>query len=413
MKKVVVVGGGAAGLMAAIAAAEQGAKVTLLEKNKQVGKKILVTGNGRCNLTNTDQNLTHYRTREPDFVAQVLYQVSMYDTLKKFTEFGIFTKNRKGYLYPYSDQASSVVEVLRLEAEHMGVKLALNTEAQQIVQTADGFQIQTEGWAYPADAVILTCGSKAAPETGSDGSGYRLAESLGHAIIKPLPALVALRCKEKFFEKLAGVRMDAKVAVYAEDEMLASDQGEVQFTRNGISGIPVFQVSRYAVRAIDAGEKVRAVLNLMPLFEEEEFLAFLENRRKPNAYKTGEQFLTGLLPVKVAACVLERSGLNREKKKAGAWTETELGRLARTVTCFEAELTGYGDFAQAQVCSGGVDLREVDSGSMESRKVPGLYLAGEILDVDGACGGYNLQWAFSSGWLAGMSAALGGEEKKA
>ena len=411
MKKVVVVGGGAAGLMAAIAAAESGAKVTLLERNKQVGKKILVTGNGRCNLTNTDQSLTHYRTSEPGFPAQVLDRVGIQDTLNKFTEFGIFTKNRNGYLYPYSDQAASVAEVLRLEAEHLGVKLALNTEALGLTRTEKGFQVRTEGWSYPADAVILTAGSKAAPETGSDGSGYILARSLGHRIVRPLPALVQLRCKEKIFEKLAGVRMDAKVEVYTEKKLLASDQGEVQFTKNGISGIPVFQVSRYAVRALDVGEKVQAVLNLMPLFDEAQFLTFLKNRREQNSYKHGEQFLTGLLPAKMIVCVLERSGLAKGKKRAEDWTETELTRLAHAILHFETEITGSGDFSQAQVCSGGVDLREVDPATMESRKAPGLYLAGEILDVDGACGGYNLQWAWSSGWLAGVSAASAGEEE--
>ena len=410
MKKVLVVGGGAAGLMAAIAAAEQGAKVTLLEKNKQVGKKILVTGNGRCNLTNRDQSLSHYRSAEPAFVEQVLVRVCMQDTLKKFTEFGIFTKNRNGYLYPYSDQAASVAEVLRLEAERRGIKLALNTEAQAIVREENGFRVRTEGWSYPAAAVILTAGSKAAPETGSDGSGYALARNLGHRILKPLPALVQLRCKEKFYEKLAGVRMDAKVELYTEEKLLASDQGEVQFTKNGISGIPVFQVSRYAVRALDAGEDVRAVLNLMPLFDEGQFLLFLKKRAEQNPYKTGEQFLTGLFPTKMAVCMLERSGLGKSRKKAGEWTEEQLAKLAHTVTCFETEITGSGDFTQAQVCSGGVDVSEVNPATMESRNVPGLYLAGEILDVDGACGGYNLQWAWSSGWLAGMSAAKAGEE---
>ncbi len=410
MKKVVVVGGGAAGLMAAIAAAESGAKVTLLEKNKQVGRKIRVTGNGRCNLTNTDQNLSHYRTSDPGFAAQVLDRVSMYDTLKKFTEYGIFTKNRNGYLYPYSDQADSVAEVLRLTAEHLGVKLALHTEVQGVIHSSDGFQVRTEEWSYPADAVILTCGSKAAPDTGSDGSGYTLARSLGHRIVKPLPALVPLRCKEKFFEKLAGVRMDAKVELFLEDSLLASDRGEVQFTKTGISGIPVFQVSRYAVRALDSRQKVQAVLNLIPLFDEEQFLAFLKARKEQNSYKTGEQFLTGLLPAKVSACVLEQSGLAKAKKKAGDWTQTELAGLAHVVLHFETEITGSGDFTQAQVCSGGVDVREVNPCTMESRKVPGLYLAGEILDVDGACGGYNLQWAFSSGRLAGRSAAVDREE---
>ncbi len=405
MKKVLIVGGGASGLMAAIGAARCGAKVTLLEKNRQVGKKILVTGNGRCNLTNRDQSLSHYRSADPSFVEHVLSRVGMEDTLELLKKMGIFTKDRNGYLYPYSDQAAAVSEALRLEAEHLGVKMALNTEARDVTRNPEGLLVETEGWSYPADAVILTCGSKAAPETGSDGAGYGFAKKLGHRVIPPLPALVQLRCREKFFEKLAGVRMDAQVELYADGEWLASDRGEVQFTKNGISGIPVFQVSRYAVRALAQGSQVRGQLNLMPVFEEAEFRTFLKERIENNAYKTGEQFLTGLLPAKVSACVLERSGLGKTKKKAGDWSREEAERLSRAIRCFETEITGSGDFSQAQVCSGGVDLRELNPETMESRKVPGLYLAGELLDVDGACGGYNLQWAFSSGWLAGTSAA--------
>ena len=405
MKKVLIVGGGASGLMAAIGAARCGAKVTLLEKNRQVGKKILVTGNGRCNLTNRDQSLSHYRSTDPSFVEQVLSRVGMEDTLELLKKMGIFTKDRNGYLYPYSDQAAAVSEALRLEAEHLGVKMALNTEARAVTRNPEGFLVETEGWNYPADAVILTCGSKAAPETGSDGAGYGFAKKLGHRVIPPLPALVQLRCREKFFEKLAGVRMDAQVELYTDGERLASDRGEVQFTKNGISGIPVFQVSRYAVRALAQGRQVCGRLNLMPVFEGAEFLSFLKERIENNTYKTGEQFLTGLLPAKVSACVLERSGLGKTKKKAGDWNWEDIERLSRAIRCFETEITGSGDFSQAQVCSGGVDLRELNPETMESRKVPGLYLAGELLDVDGACGGYNLQWAFSSGWLAGTSAA--------
>lgn len=412
MKWVLVIGGGAAGLMAAIAAARNGAKVTVLEKNKQVGKKIRITGNGRCNLTNTDQRPEHYHSSSPLFAAKVLEQVSMQDIVQILTEIGIFTKNRNGYLYPYSDQASSVAEVLRMEAEHLGVKLAMNTEAKSIRKTKEGFLIETEGWSYPADAVILAAGSKAAPDTGSDGSGYRLAKQLGLQIQKPLPALVKLSCREPFYEKLAGVRMDAQVEIFSEGESLAFNAGEVQFTRTGISGIPIFQVSRYAVRALDAGKRVTAVLNLMPLFEEASFLSFLKNRIEKNSHKTGEQLLVGLLPEKMAACVLERSGLKKGKKTVGDWTKEELQRLTATILRFETEIIGSGDFKEAQVCSGGVALREVCPDTMESRKISGLYLAGELLDVDGDCGGYNLQWAFSSGYLAGKNAAKDGEEKK-
>ena len=262
-RRVLVIGGGASGLMAAIAAAEHGAKVTLLERNRQVGKKILVTGNGRCNLTNLDQNLSHYRGGEPGFAAAVLGEFGLSETLVRFKRMGVHTRSRNGYLYPYSDQASSVADALRMEAEHLGVKLALGNQALALEALPEGkgarFAARTEGWTYEGDACVLAAGSAAAPATGSDGSGYALAQSLGHRIIKPLPALTALRCREAFYGRLAGLRMEAVVRILADGKELALDRGEVQFTKNGISGIPVFQVSRFAVRALDEGKKVEGV----------------------------------------------------------------------------------------------------------------------------------------------------------
>ena len=425
--------------MAAIAAAEQGAKVTLLERNRQVGKKLLVTGNGRCNLTNLDQELSHYRGGEPGFAAAVLREFGLPETWYFFERLGICIRNRNGYLYPYSDQASSVADVLRMEAEHLGVKLALGnqvlelravgeTEGNSRTERSSGtvqnfiprFEARTESWTYVGDACVLAAGSAAAPATGSDGSGYALAESLGHRLIKPLPALVQLRCRERFYERLAGLRMEAAVRVLADRKETACDRGEVQFTRNGISGIPVFQVSRHAVRALDEGRKVEVSLNLLPQIpggscglsaekEEEEAAleAFLRARIRDGGYKQGEAFFTGLFHEKMALCLLERAKIPKNKK-AGAWTEEELERLLSVIRDFRTEVVSGGSFEQAQVCSGGVDTSEICPQTMESRLVPGLYFAGEVVDIDGACGGYNLQWAWSSGHVAGFHAARGG-----
>ena len=274
-----------------------------------------------------------------------------------------------------------------------------------------------------SDVVVVgggAAGSAAAPATGSDGSGYALAESLGHRLIKPLPALVQLRCRERFYERLAGLRMEAAVRVLADGKETACDRGEVQFTRNGISGIPVFQVSRHAVRALDEGRKVEASLNLLPQIpggscglsaekEEEEAAleTFLRARIRDGGYKQGEAFFTGLFHEKIALCLLERAKIPKSKK-AGAWTEEELERLLSVIRDFRTEVVSGGSFEQAQVCSGGVDTSEICPQTMESRLVPGLYFAGEVVDIDGACGGYNLQWAWSSGHVAGFHAARGG-----
>lgn len=433
MRRVLVIGGGASGLTAAIAAAEQGAKVTLLEKNRQVGKKILVTGNGRCNLTNENQDEACYRGGEPGFARTVFGNFGLPDTLRFFERLGVCAKSRNGYLYPYSDQASSVADALRMEAERLGVKLALGNQILEIralnpngasgdsaVVSGPRFAARTEGWTYEGDACVLAAGPAAAPATGSDGSGYALAESLGHRLIKPLPALVQLRCRERFYERLAGLRMEAAVRVLADRKETACDRGEVQFTRNGISGIPVFQVSRHAVRALDEGRKVEVSLNLLPQIpggscglsaekEEEEAAleAFLRARIRDGGYKQGEAFFTGLFHEKMALCLLERAKIPKNKK-AGAWTEEELERLLSVIRDFRTEVVSGGSFEQAQVCSGGVDTSEICPQTMESRLVPGLYFAGEVVDIDGACGGYNLQWAWSSGHVAGFHAARGG-----
>lgn len=408
-RRVLVIGGGASGLMAAIAAAEHGAKVTLLERNRQVGKKILVTGNGRCNLTNLDQDLSHYRGGEPGFAAAVLGEFGLSETLERFKRMGVHTRSRNGYLYPYSDQASSVADALRMEAEHLGVKLALGNQVLALEALPEGkgarFAARTEGWTYEGDACVLAAGSAAAPATGSDGSGYALAQSLGHRIIKPLPALTALRCREAFYGRLAGLRMEAVVRILADGKELALDRGEVQFTKNGISGIPVFQVSRFAVRALDEGKKVEGRLDLLPsLTGKGELEKFFQNRLRQGGWKGSRQFLTGLFPEKMSLCLLERAGLSKDRK-AEEWDEKELGKLLSLVRDFQTEIVRGGSFEQAQVCSGGVDSAQICPQTMESLLAPGLYFAGEAVDIDGACGGYNLQWAWSSGYVAGMHAA--------
>ena len=247
MMRVIIIGGGASGLMAAITAARNGAKVTVLEHQNQIGKKLLVTGNGRCNFTNTDQSLSHYHSENPLKMAMSLREFTDQDTISFFKELGIQPKSRNGYLYPYSDAASAVLEVLRMECEHLKIKIACQTEVESIEKCEALFRVHTPGWTYEAERVILAAGSMAAPATGSDGSGYVLAKRLGHRVIEPYPALVQLLSKEKFLNALAGLRVDARVTLYADGCPVSSDRGEVQFNANNISGIPVFQISAEAV----------------------------------------------------------------------------------------------------------------------------------------------------------------------
>lgn len=403
MKKVIVIGGGASGLMAAVMAARQGAKVTLLEKNKQTGKKLLVTGNGRCNFTNRNQDISRYRSQNPELAKNVLDAFPMPETVGFFEELGITVKDRWGYLYPNSGQAASIAEVLRLEAQRLQVKLACNTEVLSLEKQGEIFYVGTDGWTYEADAVIVACGSKAAPETGSTGDGYRFAERMGHHVIPPLPALTGLYAAEKDCGKLAGVRMDANAALFIDGALCTEEEGEVQFTSYGLSGIPVFQISRYVSRALKEGRTCEVRLDFWSTHKAEQIAKLLYAKREHTGNRSGTDVLLGMFPEKLSQVLLERAGISR-KKKGKDWTENEYRRLAEQVKEFCFTITRCRGYEQAQVCTGGVPLSELKGISMESAVVPGLYLAGELLDVDGACGGYNLQWAWSSGFLAGTHA---------
>ena len=404
MKKIIVIGGGASGLMAAITAARQGTKVTLLEKNKQTGKKILVTGNGRCNFTNRNQELSKYRSDDPELVRQALDAFPMLQTVEFFEELGLLVKDRAGYLYPNSGQAASVAELLRLEAQRLQIKMACNTEVLAIEKDDDVFRVKAEGWVYEGDAVILACGSKAAPETGSTGDGYRFAKHFGHTVITPLPALTGVHAAEKDCAKLAGVRQDAKVTLFVDGEKCVEDEGEVQFTVYGLSGIPVFQLSRYVSRALEAGKKCEIFLDLWTTHTVEWIEKNLRDKQAFTGNRSGTNVLLGMFPEKLSQVLLERAGISLKKKRK-EWSDKEVHRLAAQMKQMRFAIIKCRGYEQAQVCTGGVPLSELKGITMESALVPGLYLAGEVLDVDGACGGYNLQWAWTSGYLAGKYAA--------
>ena len=407
-KRVIVVGGGASGLMAAVTAARQGAQVVLTEKNRQAGNKLLVTGNGRCNFSNRDQRLIHYRSRHPERVQAVLEAFSMEDTVAFFVNLGIFVKDRRGYLYPNSGQASSIVDVLRLEVQRLAgerrIKEAYNTEVLGIEKAGNVFLVRTEGWTYEGDAVILACGSEAAPKTGSTGDGYRFAGSLGHQVIPPLPALTGLYAGENDRGTLAGIRMDAKVTLRIDGSVCTEEEGEVQFASYGLSGIPVFQVSRYVSRALEAGSKCTVELDLCPGHTLQELTALLIKKEAYTGARKGTDILLGMYPEKLSRVLLERAGISLKKSRK-EWREADVRRLSEQMKKLSFHIFGCRGYEQAQVCTGGVPLSELTGSSMESALVPGLYLAGELLDVDGACGGYNLQWAWSSGYLAGVHAA--------
>lgn len=404
MRHIIVIGGGASGMMAAISAARHGARVTILEHNDRVGKKILSTGNGRCNFTNTAQEPIFYRSDNLLFPWTVIEEYPAQKTIAFFTELGIYSRNKNGYLYPYSEQAGAVLDVLRMELERLKIRVYYNEHITRARKTKNGFEVRSENNVYSADAVVLAAGSRAAAHTGSDGSGYDIAKAFGHSVRPVLPALVQLKCRESFYKSLAGVRLQGKVSLFADESLEAFDTGEIQLTNYGISGIPVFQVSRYASQALYDKKKVRAELDFMPDFTDAQFEGFLRHRISTRPERRMEMCFTGLFNKKLCPLLLKLSGI-RGTLLAGELGEKEIKALVKTIKHFSTEIEGTNSFEQAQVCAGGIDTTEIDPETMESLLVPGLYLAGEIVDVDGICGGYNLQWAWSSGYVAGKSAA--------
>lgn len=404
MRHVTVIGGGAAGMMAAITSAREGARVTILEHKERIGKKILSTGNGRCNFTNTYQTPACYRSDNRDFAWNIIQKFNVEKTISFFKELGIYPKDRNGYLYPYSDQAAAILEVLQIEVAKLDICVMTEINVLDIQPVKKGIRITTDKKTITADSVILACGSKAAPVTGSDGSGYQLAKLFGHRIVPVLPALVQLRCAEKFYKSISGVRVQGTVEIYADDIFLASDTGEIQLTNYGISGIPVFQVSRYAAKALYQKQSVTAVLNFMPDMNKGEFLSFLQERITLCPYKTLDEFFTGVFPKKLCELWIRLSRLPKEMRVSDLSGE-QLEKLVLLIQHLRTHITETNSFEQAQICCGGVDTTEINPDTLESNYVPGIYFAGELLDVDGICGGYNLQWAWSSGYVAGKEAA--------
>ena len=407
-KKIAVVGGGAAGMMAAIRAARLGAQVIIYERNDRVGKKILSTGNGKCNFSNEKMSGEFYRGSGTVLVDKIYRTFGVEETKGFFEGLGMRIKDRDGYLYPASGQASTVLDVLRYELERLTVNIHTNRQVTDIIAGQGGLTVDTnEREKEKYDAVILACGGKAAPKTGSDGQGFVLAGKLGHHIITTVPALVALRCEEDFYKRVAGVRCDVKLTLYIDGQPVRSDRGEMQWTDYGISGIPVFQLSRDAAYALQERKCVTVKIDLMPNFDDEpdgrKKSQFWTERWKRQGGQTMEQFVTGLVNKKIGLLLLRQAGI-KETERAENVPPSRQKELTRLFRSFIVTVKGTNTFDQAQVCAGGVDCREVTD-TLESCIVPGVYFAGEILDIDGICGGYNLQWAWSSGAVAGQAAA--------
>ncbi len=404
---VVVVGGGASGLMAAITARRLGANVTILEKNPRIGKKILVTGNGRCNLTNINTCPTCYHG-DREFAAGVLSHYDVKQTIRFFEKLGISHKvEDAGKVFPMSDQASSVLDVLRYEVEQTGIKVIYEAQVLKIRKnTNDKFQLElADGTVIESDRVVLAAGGRAMPVTGSNGDGFRLAQKLGHNIKEVFPALVPLKLKGSFFKRITGVKFVGTAEILDEDKTAASDRGDILFTNYGISGPPILQISRKAGELLRNGQNAVLRVIMIDSMSRESLEGLLAKRFHHAAGKTLEFSLVGLINKRLIPVLLKEAGISSIKTPAEKLSIGEREKILDILTDWRFRITGTTSWPNAQVTAGGVDTREVDRNTLESKIISGIYFAGEILDVDGACGGYNLQWAWSSGFVAGQNAA--------
>ncbi len=402
--KIGIIGAGASGMMAAIIASEGGAQVTLIEKKDRVGKKILATGNGKCNFTNKVVNESDYYSQYKSVHSDYISQFNQEQVLSFFESRGMLIKERNDYCYPRSEQAATLLDILRAGLVKNRVNILTECCPEEIRIKEDGFEVRAGSRTLFFHRLILACGGFAGEKKAQGLSGYAYAEKLGHSLVPVVPALVQLKVKDKDFKGIAGVRTEAAVTLYIENKKKVTEQGELQLTAYGISGIPVFQLSRHAAYGFRQKQPVTASIDFLPEYSEEEWKAVVLNKWKNMDKKeTLEDFFLGFLNKKLNLLFIREAGLKPQTSIGGCRIEKIL-QVCLQMKNWEIKLKETNPFEQAQVCAGGVPLSEVTL-SLESRKVKGLYFAGELLDVDGRCGGYNLQWAWTSGYIAGKAAA--------
>jgi len=394
-------------MIAAISARRLGADVTILEKNPRVGKKILATGNGRCNFTNINADVTYYHGNNPKFTYSALSNFTVDDTIRFFEKLGIAHKIEDfGKAFPMSDQASSVLDVFLYELNQLGVNVVCDANVKDIRKNGQ-FLIELEdGKVYKGDRVIITTGGKAMPSSGSDGNGYDLAARLGHTIIDIFPALVQLKLEGPFFKRLDGVKFIGTAEIIHNNKSVAIDRGDILFTNYGVSGPPILQISRKAGELLKAGQEAYLKITIMDMMPKDELRTLLKKRWQISSSKPLDFSLVGLINKRLIPVVLMEAGINDAGRPVASLSAKEQERIVDILTDWRFKIRGTRSWPSAQVTAGGVDTKEISQDTMESKLVEGLFFAGEIIDIDGQCGGFNLQWAWSSGYIAGQNAAL-------
>ena len=395
-----IIGGGASGMAAALAAAEnKDAQVILMERQTRVGRKLLSTGNGRCNLTNLHAKDGGYHGSAPEFARYAISQFPPEAALQWFRSLGLLTvAEDSGRGYPYSDQANSVVDVLRFGLEQPNITVKLGFEVEKVKKTPNGFRVEAKGETVECDRLIVACGGLAGTKLGGSMSGYKLLRALGHSCTKLRPTLVQLKSGWAGCASLKGVRANCRVEILHNGEKTAESTGQLQFTEYGLSGPVIFEISRDVCQG---GGDWKCRLDFLPEVSANDLRGELTRRRETNLPVS--ELLTGILHNRLGRVLTQSAGLapNAPIRELSDW---EIGQAVSAVKALEVSLTEPMGMDSAQVTAGGIVTSEFDETTMQSRLVPGLYACGEVLDIDGDCGGYNLQWAWSSGRLAGLHA---------
>lgn len=404
---VVIVGGGAAGMMAALFAAESGADVTVLERNPRVGKKLLMTGSGRCNYTNTHAaDPVHYHGLDEPGIESVLSSMMVDGLIDLFARLGISPLiEEEDRVYPRSEQAASVLDALRFALRDLGVTVQCDAEVQGLTPSGMEWRIECrESRPIPADRVILAAGGKAVPNTGSDGNGYVLACGVGHSMRTPFPALTQLKLEGDFYPRLKGVKWNGHARLVSGEKKSDMLYGDLLFTDYGISGPPILDLSGHVSEWTEAGLSPSIEISLFPDLTAEQIAQDLINRSINVPQRPLQEGLIGLVNKRLILVLLALEGLDKnmpmKQVREGQWRS-----LTKRMTEWRLPIKGVRSWPNAQASGGGILLSEVDPATMESRVAPGLYLVGELLDVYGDCGGYNLHWAWITGRLAGLAAA--------
>ena len=394
---VLIIGGGASGMMAALTAAQNGHRVTLLERQARVGRKLLATGNGRCNLTNRNASPAHYHGGD-GFCDYALSQFDVSDTLRFFERLGLLTMTEdSGRVYPMSNMAGSVLDVLRYALEQESIDLRTAQVVIAVKKTVNGFTVKTETDSFTADAVILAAGGCAGGKVGGVMDGYQIAKALGHHRTALYPSLVQIKTDPTYPRALKGVKAECGITIYRGKEILAQNRGEVLFTEYGVSGPAIFDISR--VVAV-GGDGLTCELDFFPDQGDTTLQSWLNSRRQSMANREAGTLLTGSVHSRLGQMIVKSAGFTNQS--ISTLSDEAVAQIFHQMRHFSLPVTGVCGFDQAQVTAGGLRCDEFDPHTMQSKLVPDFYACGEVLDVDGDCGGYNLQWAWSSGHLAGQ-----------